>query len=240
MNKNKKENYSLGISIIALIISVVALHINWQNLLITNRPYLKISPARYNDTGKYYSIKKCNQNSYEVIFKLQLKNIGKIPANDIHGETAVFLGLSGKGTCINADMETVLKDIYYFATDSDTFDFKSISEEQLNRIENKELQSYFREMKARDLTLSGMFNKGKTWKMLSVFPGDTFEFEFGFKISGKDAPWAIDNIDKFQKIFLKLKVTYWGIFPKIGRNYHSICNAELFDGELMPYETESY
>lgn len=230
--KIKKENAAICISIFALLVSIGVLYVNWKDFLVKNRPFIKITPITFENTRKFYKIKKISETTYAVSFKFKMENMGPVPANNIrvdHVVDAWIKGFSEKDIKGETIKQSLVK-----LKDSNVIEFLEIPMEQ---IDDEEMNKFFEELKTKDITYFPLYRK---WKSLSLFPGNSFEYISGVEVSGKDAGWFLENFDKMRNFKIEIKIIYRGILPEIGKPYYSVYKALFEKGQMIPYETKSY
>ncbi|MFC1658458.1 hypothetical protein ACFL1D_03610 [Candidatus Omnitrophota bacterium] len=235
MSETKKVLSSVILSIISLAISITAIYLTWQNLIFTNRPYIRISPTFYADTGKLYRIEKVNPTKFNLYFKVNFENVGSVPANDIHGEYIlhwIFVHTTVKGLNAIKEINESLPDNLYVVKFGEEGMGKEAQEylEQLPEEFKKEILTLFIN---KEIVLTSRLND-TAWKVFSLFPGENFEFESKQEISGKKAYKFIENIDKLQCYYAECRVNYYGILPEIGRRFNSVYNVNIISGKLIP------
>ncbi|MDP2940522.1 MAG: hypothetical protein Q8O13_10720 [Candidatus Omnitrophota bacterium] len=228
---NKGSKFTLFLSISAIVISLVSVYINWWSFVFNNRPYIRIAPVKFESTGQFYSFEKINGN-FRLDFKFRLENIGRAPANDIRVKGVIYAFLKDfrKKTIEDENLKKYLKDM----EDADFRDFKPLDG---TKTEDRVITELMEELRSKDILMRKV---PRTWKRISLFPSDSFEFIQSTLISGKDAKWFMENFNKLKMFRLELKVFYWGVLPKIGRPYYSNCTISFEKNKLLPFESESY
>ena len=228
---NKIRKAGLFFSIIALVLSGFTLIINWQSFLFANRPYIKITPIKLNDSGKYYSFDKNEQNDYTLNFKFRIENLGKVPANQIQVKGIIYAFIKYiPGEKIK---DKAMQQYFNELENAEYIQFQDMLPDE---IKDPELQKLMNQMKNKDIRIKKI---PRSWKRLSLFPGESFEYVQSNKIEGKDAKWFIENFNKMKSFRLEVDVFYWGILQKIGRSYHSHAIFTIEKNELFPYESIS-
>ena len=231
--ENLRSKAPFIFSSIALAISILTLLILWKSFLINNRPFIKIMPIPFENTGKPYVIKRVKKNVYEVVFRFQIKNFGSVPANHIQVDHAMET-IIGKlpddavERVITEDTKEKLKSpfiegIIPLDLDYDTLDNKT--------------RKFLEEISKKDIKVESRYKK---WKTLALLPNESYEYTAVVTVSGSDANWFAKEFTKDMGLQIEAKVAYRGILSNIGRPYYSVYKCVYEKDVLYPFETATY
>ncbi|MDD5617638.1 MAG: hypothetical protein PHG69_00950 [Candidatus Omnitrophica bacterium] len=165
-------------------------------------------------------------------FQIQLKNVGRAPANDVHVDHEIdwMLKFLPKNKIKGEKLKKIISEV----EKSDVICFQKIPQELMD---DEEYRQFSKEINSKDVIIKPTADR---WTAMSVFPGESFEYKLGMIISGKDAKWYIDNFNKIKWLNFELTAYYKGVLLNIGKPYYSKYKALFDSNKLVPYEIESH